>query len=97
MTQNSLVKTFKRISYIEGLSLLLLLFIAMPLKYKFDSPSPVKVLGWIHGILFIVYLVNLAVVVYKLKWSFLKTTCALGASVLPFGPFIFESQQHRIK
>jgi integral membrane protein len=86
------LKLFRTISYIEGLSFLLLLGIAMPLKYMFEMPMPVTVTGWIHGILFILYFVVLAYVMFVEKWSFVKAVIAAIASVIPFGPFIFDAK-----
>lgn len=83
-------KRFKWISLIEGLSFLVLLFIAMPMKYVLDIPMAVTYVGWAHGILFIVYIYTVFPTASKLKWEFGRTFFALVASVLPFGPFIFD-------
>ncbi|NEU30483.1 DUF3817 domain-containing protein [bacterium LRH843] len=86
------LKSFRVISYLEGLSFLLLLGIAMPLKYLLDMPLAVTVVGYIHGILFVLYLVVLAYVTIKLRWSIVKGLLGVIASVLPFGPFIFDKK-----
>lgn len=86
----STLKRFRVISLIEGISMLVLLFIAMPLKYGFDMPLMVKYVGWIHGVLFMVYVVILLPTSRRLGWSFSKTFMGLVASVLPFGPFLFD-------
>lgn len=83
-------KRFKWISLIEGVSFLVLLFIAMPLKYLYDLPMAVKIVGWAHGILFILYIYTVFPTASALKWNFSRTFFALLASVLPFGPFIFD-------
>jgi integral membrane protein len=83
-------KRFRWISLIEGISFLVLLFIAMPLKYVFDMPLMVKYVGWAHGILFIVYIYMVFPTAHKLKWNFSRTFFALVASILPFGPYIFS-------
>ena len=70
--------------------MLLLLFIAMPLKYWADSPAMVKYTGWAHGVLFVIYMVLLLLVWIKYKWSFGKVLIAFLASLLPFGTFLFE-------
>ena len=75
---------------IEGVSTLVLFFIAMPLKYMADQPMAVTYVGWVHGVLFI----SLAVVTFiawidkhlSFRWSF---WVAIGA-LFPFGPFIVE-------
>lgn len=86
----STLKRFRIISLVEGISMLVLLFIAMPLKYGFDMPLMVKYVGWIHGILFMLYIVVLIPTSRKLGWTFLKTLMGLVAAVLPFGPFLFD-------
>lgn len=75
------------IAFIEGTSFLIILFITMPLKYLLDMPEPNYVLGMMHGIFFILYVI--AVVVAKLtwKWPFQTTFLALLASIIPFGTF----------
>lgn len=88
--QTKWAKRFKWISILEGLSFLILLFIAMPLKYGFDYPLAVKYVGWAHGLLFIIYIYVVFPTAHKLKWEFGRTAFALFASILPFGPFIFD-------
>lgn len=84
------LKRFRWISIIEGLSFLILLFIAMPLKYVFDYPLTVTYVGWAHGILFVIYIYVVFPTAYKARWDFKKTFLALVASILPFGPFVFD-------
>jgi integral membrane protein len=88
--QTTWAKRFRWISLIEGTSFLLLLFIAMPLKYTLDMPEPVTYLGWAHGGLFLLYIYLVFPTARSLKWGFSRTLFALIASVLPFGPFIFD-------
>ncbi len=83
-------KRFRWISLIEGISFLVLLGIAMPLKYIFDLPLMVKYVGWAHGILFIIYIYVVFPTAHKLNWNFSRTFLALVASILPFGPYIFN-------
>ncbi|MEJ7625542.1 MAG: DUF3817 domain-containing protein [Ferruginibacter sp.] len=86
---------FRKIAIIEGISFLLLLFIAMPLKYFADYPLPVKYLGWVHGVLFVLYCFLLLLVWMKYKWSFGKVILAFIASLVPFGTFILDKQLKR--
>ena len=88
--QTKWAKRFKWVSILEGISFLVLLFIAMPLKYVFDLPLAVKYVGWAHGLLFILYIYIVFPTASKLKWEFGRTVFALFASILPFGPFIFD-------
>jgi integral membrane protein len=88
--QTAWAKRFRWISLIEGTSFLLLLFIAMPLKYTMDMPLAVTYVGWAHGVLFVLYIYLVFPTARSLKWGFSRTLFALMASVLPFGPFIFD-------
>ena len=85
-----MINTFRKISLAEGCSLLVLLLIAMPLKYFFDFPEAVKVVGWIHGVLFILYVVMLLVLEVKYRWPFLFLVGAFLASLIPFGTFVLD-------
>lgn len=88
--KNSLLKNFRIIAVAEGISYLVLLLIAMPLKYWGNSPHAVQYVGWAHGVLFITFMVLLLLVWIKYKWSFGKTVLAFIASLLPFGTFVLE-------
>jgi integral membrane protein len=93
MNQEDRLKTllkFRVISISEGISLVVLLFMAMPLKWIFGMPEMVKYVGWIHGILFITYVLVLFPTSRSLQWTFRTTFLGLMASMLPFGPFIFD-------
>ena len=84
------VRQFKIVAILEGVSFLLLLGIAMPLKYLFDSPAMTQVIGMAHGILFIAYVLMVAIIRKQLNWNLKTTALALTASVLPFGPFVVD-------
>ena len=88
------IKTLRLVGLLEGISFLLLLFIAMPMKYMFNNPILVKYVGMGHGVLFILFLVVLFVVCEKQKWSIKIFILGLIASILPFGPFVFD---HKLK
>lgn len=83
---------FRLVAWLEGISYLLLLFIAMPLKYLADMPLMVKYTGWAHGLLFVLYLIFLLEVAFRYKWSFKKLFLGGLASLLPFGPFVFDKK-----
>lgn len=84
------VKTFKIISTLEAISFLVLLGIAMPLKYIWDMPKMVSVVGMAHGVLFIAYLVMAYLMKEKLNWSWKILGVVMICSILPFGPFYVE-------
>jgi integral membrane protein len=78
------------ISILEGLSLLLLLGVAMPLKYLAGQPMAVRWVGLVHGVLFISYVLLLVQNAIELRWSVRKIGLALLLSVVPFGAFYAE-------
>ncbi|MBC8882493.1 DUF3817 domain-containing protein [Flavobacterium piscinae] len=83
---------FKKIALLEGISLLVLLFFAMPMKYMFDQEIYVKTIGMAHGILFILYVVLALLLKFTLNWSF-KLLAIIGlASIIPFGTFYVEKK-----
>lgn len=81
---------FRLIAIIEGISYLVLLFIAMPLKYMADMPMAVKITGSVHGFLFVAFMVFLLLAWVQYKWSFSKATLAFLSSLVPFGTFLFD-------
>ncbi len=89
-TMNQNLRSFTRIAFLEGLSYILLLLIAMPLKYFFDMPQAVKYVGWAHGVLFVAYVALLVVCGIQYKWSFKRMVFYFIASLLPFVPFFVE-------
>ena len=84
-----LKNNFKPLAHAEGVSFLLILFVTMPLKYGLGIGWPNKVIGMIHGFLFILFLVAVMALAVKEKWSFKLIVLALLASIFPFGTFIF--------
>lgn len=78
---------FRFVALLEGLSFLILLFIAMPLKYMADIPEAVQMVGMAHGILFVAYLLLLMLVRSEYNWSISLTIRSFLASILPFGTF----------
>ncbi len=85
-----LIKAFKWTSTLEAISYLILLFIGVPLKYGFENPSWVEVMGPIHGLLFVAYVIGAFIVAKKLNWTTKQLVIALFCSVIPFGPFYVE-------
>ncbi|PRX50583.1 DUF3817 domain-containing protein [Salegentibacter salegens] len=85
-------KVFKYVSILEGLSFLLLLFIAMPLKYIWEMPQMVQQMGMAHGVLFIAYVMGAIWLFKPLNWNFKELLVILGCSLVPFGPFYVEKK-----
>ena len=88
--QSAALKSLNIIGYLEGTSFLLLLCIAMPLKYMLDIPEGVKYIGMAHGILFITYIIILIGSAIKMKMPLWAIPAGVLGSLLPFGPFIFD-------
>lgn len=86
---------FRFIAITEGISYLLLLGVAMPLKYFGDMPEAVKYTGWVHGLLFILYVLFLLEVAVKRNWTAFKSLRAFVASLIPFGTFVFDRELKR--
>lgn len=85
-------KRLRIIAWLEGISFLLLIFVAMPLKYFADEPWLNKQVGLAHGILFVLYVILVIEVKIALSWSLKKTAIALGASIIPFGTFYINNK-----
>jgi integral membrane protein len=83
---------FRIISFLEGVSYLLLLFIAVPIKYFQGDASYVKMLGMPHGILFMLYIVLAIVLQKQMKWNLKNLGIVLLASILPFGTFYVDKK-----
>jgi integral membrane protein len=88
-------KTFKITALLEGISLLLLLFFAMPMKYLYDMPIYVRVVGMMHGLLFITYIIMAYMLKTEEQWANRKFTIICIAAVVPFGTFYIEKKYLR--
>jgi integral membrane protein len=86
---------FRIISFLEGVSYLLLLFVAVPIKYFQGDVSYVKMLGMPHGILFMSYIVLAVILQKKMKWSIKSLGIVVLASVIPFGTFYVDKKYLR--
>lgn len=86
----SQIRAFRMTALAEGVSFLTLLCIAMPMKYFMGMPEVVRVVGSIHGVLFLLYVGLLAILHVKQRWSFMFSLYALVASVIPFGTFMLD-------
>jgi len=90
-----MTKSFKIIALLEGISLLLLLFFAMPMKYIFDLPIYVRIVGMSHGLLFISYIILAIMIKIEENWSIKKMGIVCLASIVPFGTFYVEKKYLR--
>lgn len=80
------------VGWAEGASFLILLGIAMPLKYFADSPMAVRVVGMAHGILFLLYVLAAIQAALEYSWPWKRTALVLIASLLPAGPFVVDAR-----
>jgi integral membrane protein len=98
MNNQQLKKTLNRFritALAEGVSFLILLGIAMPLKYIFNFPQAVKVFGWAHGALFVAFIYLAFEVFTSFKKPFSWLAKAMLASVLPFGTFVLDKEMKK--
>lgn len=87
MTPDKDIQRFLQVGHAEGISYLVLLGIAMPLKYFFDLPQAVRIVGSLHGILFVAFIFMIAWLVVQKKMSILSAVKAFVLSLVPFGTF----------
>lgn len=78
------------IGVLDGLSLITLLFISMPLKYFADLPLFVTVNGSIHGGIFMLYVVAIAIVQLRIQWSVSWSLLSVFVAFIPFGNFVLD-------
>jgi integral membrane protein len=98
-TQPSLFRTpigrLRVIAFIEGCSYLLLLGVAMPLKYFFGMPLAVRLAGSIHGGLFVAFCAALLHVLIVARWSLLRGLVVFVSSLIPCGTFMMDPSLRR--
>jgi len=87
-----MIKLFRGISLLEGLSLLALLFVAMPLKYIWGNPEYVRIVGMAHGLLFVAYILFAIMTKFELNWKAKTLLVVFVASVIPFGTFYVDKK-----
>ncbi len=88
----ALLHRFRMVGLAEGISFLILLLIAMPLKYFFDFPQAVKIFGWVHGALFVTYVWLAFEVFGTCKKSFGWFAKSFIAAFLPLGTFYTDKE-----
>lgn len=89
------VNRFRIVALLEGWSFLILLLIAMPVKYFLGYPLLVKYTGWVHGALFIAYMLLLISASVAAGWKAGRIAWAFAASFIPFGTFVLDRQLNR--
>ena len=89
-TSEKITKQFLLIGKLEGYSYLILLGIAMPLKYFFDTPKYVRIVGSLHGFLFVAFAILLLMMYIKVKMPIKNVFLAFILSLIPFGTFFLK-------
>ena len=84
------LKTFRVISLLEALSFVILLLVAMPIKYILGNPELVRIVGMAHGILFILYNIVALLFKKKLNWSNQILVVVILCSIIPLGPLYVD-------
>ena len=87
---------FRIIAFLEGVSYILLLFIAVPIKYSLGDSTYVKLLGMPHGVLFVAYLLLAIIIKNNEKWNKTELFIVLICSIVPFGTFYIDKKYLKI-
>jgi integral membrane protein len=87
-----MINIYRLTAFLEGVSYILLLFIAVPIKYLLNETLFVKILGMPHGILFILYILFSIIAKIKYNWNFRKFLVISIASLVPFGTFYIDKK-----
>jgi integral membrane protein len=90
MVYRNPVLLLRNLAMIEGVSFIVLLLIAMPLKYVAGWPLAVKVVGMIHGVLFVAFVAAWAWTILIARWRVGRATLVMASALLPFGPFVID-------
>ena len=86
---------FRVMAYVVGVWLVLLVLVAMPLKYLTDSPTLVEIVGPVHGFLYMAYLATALDVAFRARWSAVRTVLVMLAGTVPFLSFYAERKVTR--
>ena len=95
LIQNPTYQRLRWAGLAEGTSFLVLLGIAMPLKYLAGKPEAVRAVGSVHGLLFVIYVLTVFLAARKFRWGIPTILMALAAAIFPFGPFWFDAKLRR--
>ena len=89
----SFLSKLRWLAFVEGVSTLILFFIAMPLKYLGNMPIAVEIAGSIHGALFVALVVMLLIAIWRVPIAIKTSLVGMVSAVVPFGPFVFDHYQ----
>ncbi|HEY0168178.1 MAG TPA: DUF3817 domain-containing protein [Jatrophihabitans sp.] len=85
---------YRILAFLTGVLLILLVFLALPMKYLADNEGPVSLIGTAHGFLFMAYLVTALDLGIRLRWAWLKLGLVMLAGTVPFASFVAERRAH---
>lgn len=91
------LRNLRWLSFVEGVSTLVLFFVAMPLKYAADMPMAVTVAGSVHGALFTALVVMFGVAISRVPLSIQLAAAGVVGAVFPFGPFVVDRRLARLE
>jgi integral membrane protein len=89
------LRQLRLVAFLEGSSFLVLLFIAMPLKYLMGLPLAVRIVGSVHGLLFLMFMAALYRAAHERSWPLSRSLLAFVSSIVPFGTFVFDRSLRR--
>ena len=89
------VQFLRTAALVEAVSFLVLLGVAMPLKYAAGMPGAVKVVGWAHGVLFVIFCLALAQTFIAARWPLGRAALVFVGALVPFGPMLLDSRMKR--
>ena len=90
MQKVTALKQLRSVGIAEGTSFLVLLLVAMPLKYVLHMPESVRAVGSVHGFLFVLYLLALVRAAFVERWKLSRVALGFLASIVPLGVFFFD-------
>lgn len=90
------MRALRQLAIVEGISTLVLFFVAMPLKYLAGMPLAVTIVGTIHGVLFVALVLMLLVAIWKVPISMTLAAAGVAAAIIPGGPFLLERRLARM-
>jgi integral membrane protein len=95
---NTALRAYRVAAWVTGVGLLLLVFYAMPMKYFFDQPRPVALIGMAHGFLYMIYIVCALILAERCRWRPVQALLILLAGTIPIASFIAERKvTHQIE
>ncbi|HEV7766160.1 MAG TPA: DUF3817 domain-containing protein [Thermoanaerobaculia bacterium] len=90
------MRVLRQLAIVEGISTLVLFFVAMPLKYFAGMPLAVTIVGSVHGFLFVGLVLMLLLAIWKVPISLKLAAAGVVAAIVPGGPFLLERRLARL-